>query len=130
MRDIHAKFGIPNSPQSSDIGQNSGRGISHFLIFGQSLINKNCHNSRTSNDIDMKLGQVTKLDKRNRARSINLTMMPCLQILTLLSFFQSMASLEQSRSQISDAWSVTFYLTKTENRTKKCPTQFSYYCFD
>ena len=26
----------------------------------------NCHNSRTSDDIDLKFGPVTKLDKRNK----------------------------------------------------------------
>ena len=41
--------------------------ISGFLV--KSLINKNGHNSRTSNDIVMKLGPATKLDKRNRATS-------------------------------------------------------------
>ena len=35
------------------------------MISGQSFINENCHNSTTSQDIDMKLGPVTKLDKRN-----------------------------------------------------------------
>ena len=40
-----------------------------FLISSQSLIKENCHNSKTSRDIDMKLGPVTKLDKRNRTRS-------------------------------------------------------------
>ena len=64
-RDILAKFGIPNSPQSPDIVQNSDGGISNFGISDQSLINKNCHNSRTSNHIDMKLGPLTKLNKRN-----------------------------------------------------------------
>ena len=44
-------------------------GISHFWISGQSLIKENCHNSRTNDDIDMKLGPVTKLDKRNKAMS-------------------------------------------------------------
>ena len=63
INDICAKFGIPNLPQSSDIGKNSDRGISDFQISGQSLIKVNCHNSRTSDDIDMKLGPVTKLDK-------------------------------------------------------------------
>ena len=38
--------------------------ISGFL--GQSLMKENCHNSRTSDDIDMKLGPVTKFDKRNK----------------------------------------------------------------
>ena len=47
-------MGNPNSPQSPDIEQNSDRGISDFRISGQSLIKKNCHNSRTSNDIDTK----------------------------------------------------------------------------
>ena len=56
-------------PQSPDIGQNSDRGISDFQISGQSLIKENCHNSRTSDDIDMKLGPVTKLDKRNKTTS-------------------------------------------------------------
>ena len=68
-RDILAKFGIPNSPQSSDIVQNSDGGISNFGISDQSLINKNCHNSRTSNHIDMKLGPLTKLNKRNTTTS-------------------------------------------------------------
>ena len=67
-RDVHAKFGIIYSPQSPDIGQNSDGGISDFWISGQSLIKRNWHNSRTSDDIDMKLGQVTKLDKRNKTR--------------------------------------------------------------
>ena len=53
----------------SDIGQNSYVGISNLLIFGQSLIKENFHNSRTSDDIEMKLGVVTKLDKRNKATS-------------------------------------------------------------
>ena len=52
--------------KSQDIGQNSDGGISDFWIFGQPFINKNCHNSRTSHDIDMKLGPVTKPDKINR----------------------------------------------------------------
>ena len=40
-------------------------GVSDFWISGQSFIKENCHNSRTSNAIDMKLGSVTKLDKKN-----------------------------------------------------------------
>ena len=35
IRDIHAKFGIPNSHQSPNIGQNSDRGISGFWISDQ-----------------------------------------------------------------------------------------------
>ena len=39
---------------------------SDLRILGQSLIKGNCHNYRTSDDIDMKLRSVTKLDKRNK----------------------------------------------------------------
>ena len=76
IRDIGAKFGIPNSPQSSDIGQNSDVSLSYFRISGQSLIKENCHNSRTSSNIDMKYGPITKRDKRNKA-SKDLTMTLC-----------------------------------------------------
>ena len=57
MRDIHVKFDIPNLPQSLDVGQNSEGDKSDFQISGQSLIKDDCHNSRTSNDIDMNLDQ-------------------------------------------------------------------------
>ena len=40
--------------------ETSDGGVSDFLISDQSLIHENCHNSRTRNGIDMKLGQVTK----------------------------------------------------------------------
>ena len=59
--------------QSLDIGQNSDGGISKFQISGQSLIKENYYNSRTSDYFDMKLGPVTKLDKRNKATSKNKT---------------------------------------------------------
>ena len=67
IKNTRAKFAILNFPQSSDIGKNSDRDIFNFWISGQSFINKNCHNSRTSHDIDMKFRPVTKLDKRNKA---------------------------------------------------------------
>ena len=43
--------------------------MSNFWIFGQFLVKKTCHNSRTSDDIDMKLVPVTKIDKRNKTTS-------------------------------------------------------------
>ena len=54
--------------------------------------------------------------------------------MTSLSFFRFMVNLGQSGSRIPDAESVklifsltvTFYLTKTENRTKKSLTQLSH----
>ena len=56
-------------PKSPDIGQNSDGGISNFRIFGQSLIKENGHNSWISDDIDMKLGAITKIDKREKTTS-------------------------------------------------------------
>ena len=75
-------FSISDLPQSPDIGQNSDWGISDFRISGQSL-KRNCHSSRTSGDIDMKLGTVTKIDTRSKALSQKrLTMMSYRKIVT------------------------------------------------
>ena len=51
------------------MGQNSDGGISDFWISGQSFIKKNCHKSRISHDIDIKIGPVTRLDKGNTTLS-------------------------------------------------------------
>ena len=69
MRDIHAKFGISNLPQSLDIRQNSDGGNSDFRISGQSLTNKNCQKSGTSKDTGIILEPVSQLNKRNTAMS-------------------------------------------------------------
>ena len=80
--------------------------------FGRTTVSyhKNCRNSRTSNDIDMKHGLVTKIYKKSTATLKNLA--SCWQNVTSLSFFQFMAHLEQSGSPIPDMWSVklTFLL--------------------
>ena len=86
----------------------------------------------------MKLEPVNKLDKSSETTSKKLTMRSCRQIVTPFSFSQLMANLEQSGSCIPSAQSVklifslilTFCLAKTENRTKKCQTQLSHYCFE
>ena len=86
----------------------------------------------------MKLGPVTKINKRNTARSKKLTLTPCRQIAMSLSFFQFMTSLEQSGSLILNAvfvkltfsLTVNFYISKNENNTRKSLTQLSYYYFE
>ena len=124
-------------PQSPNIGQNSHGDISDFWIFGQSLKKENCHNSRISNNIDIKLISLTKLDKGNMTTSKfdnGVISVNC----DVNSVFQFMDNLEQFGSRIPDAWSikltysliVSFCLTKPENRTKKSLKQFSKYCFD
>ena len=47
----------------------------------------NCHNSRSSDDIGMKLGPATKLDKRNKTTSKEIDDDFILKIVTSLSFF-------------------------------------------
>ena len=85
-----------------------------------------CSNSRTSDGIDMKLGSVTKLKKKKiKQRQQNLTMTSCQKIVTSLLFIGFMTNLEQSGRQIPDVvcemyifLKATFYLEKTDNRTK------------
>ena len=61
---------MPNVPQPPDIWWNSDNSMSDFWISGQSLVKENCCKSRTSNDTDMKLGPVTKIDMRNNVKKI------------------------------------------------------------
>ena len=119
--------------KSPDIGQNSDGGISDFQISGQPFIEENCHNSRTSNDIDVKLGPVTKLEKKNTAISKKSDDSVLSEFMTSLSLFGFIANLKQFRSRRPDVLSVnltfsltvTFCLTKSENRTKESLTQLS-----
>ena len=73
------------------------------------------------------LDQYLNLTNEIRRDQKNLMMTLCQKVVVSLIFFQFMANLEQSWGQIPDAWSVklpflltvTFYLKKSENRTKK-----------
>ena len=87
IRNFFAKFGIPRLPWSIDIEQNSDGCIFDFRISGQSLVKRNCHNSRTSDNIHIKFEPVTKLDKKNKTTTQKLKMRSCQKIVTALSFF-------------------------------------------
>ena len=99
------------------------------MDFWQIPHKRKVHNSRIRDDINMKLGSVTKFDKKNKTKSKKKKKkkMKNKNIVTLMSFFQFMVNLEQCRSRITGVWSVkfmfslivTFYFTKPENRTKK-----------
>ena len=56
-------------PSLQILGKTQKGIISDFRMFGQSLIKENCHNYRASDDIFMKLGPVTKLDKKSKTTS-------------------------------------------------------------
>ena len=103
IRDVRAKFGIPYLLQSPDIGQNSGGGISDFRISGQSFIKGDCHNFWTSDDISMKCGPETKLDKRNKTTSKKIDDDVMLENCNVVAIFQFATILEQSGSRIPDA---------------------------
>ena len=114
------------------------RGYFRFLDFWSIVYKRKLSNSRTSHDIDRKLGPVTKLDKKNTATSKKKsTMTSCQQIMTPLSFCQFIFNLQPSRSRIRVAWSITlaflsiiaFYLIELETRTKISLTQLLHYCF-
>ena len=113
-----AKFGIPNLSQSPDIGQNSDGGISDFQISGQSLMKENCHNSRNSDDIYMKLGSVTKIDKRNKTTSKSFDDDEMSENYDDIVVFRIFVQFGAVRRTDSGHRAVTFCLTKTENRTK------------
>ena len=89
----------------------------------------------------MELRPVTKLEKKKKITSKKIDVdvpTSCWKIVTSLSFFGFWANLEHSGDRIMDTESaevmfsvtVTFCLTKTENRTKKSQTQLSHYCFE
>ena len=135
---IDCQIWYPQLTQFSRYWAKPTRGYFWCSDSGQLLIDENFHDSRTSNNINMKLRPVTKLDKRNTLTLKTLMMRSCHQILTPLSTFKFMSNLEQSGSRIPDSWSVkltfslivSFYLTKAKRRTKKSLTQLSYHCFE
>ena len=125
-------------PQSPDIGKNSDVGISDFRISGQSLIKENCHNSKTSDDIDMKLGPVTKL-KRNKTNSKRFdadVMSENYDVIVIFQIFGQFGATRRPDSghRVCKSYVFSnrnlFFKNKTENRTKKSLTQLSHYCFE
>ena len=85
----------------------------------------------------MKLGPVTKLDKRNKTMSKKFDVTSCQNIVASLSFFGFLVNLEHFAGRIPNTesakvmFSVTlaFCFAKTGNRTKKSLTQLSHCCF-
>ena len=74
----------------------------------------------------MKLGAVTKVDRRNKITSKKLTMTSCQKIVRSLSFLGFLVNMEQSESRIPDTESakvmfsliVTFFLQKLKTELK------------
>ena len=91
-----------------------------------SFMKENYHKSRTSDDIDLKLGPVTKIDKRKKTFSKEIDDSAMSENYDVIYFFQIYGQFGAIRKPDSGRMSiklifssiVTFYLTKTENRTK------------
>ena len=82
----------------------------------------------------MNLGPVTKLNKRNKATSKKIddgVMSANYDVIVIFSDFRTIWSNPEARS-LKPTFSLiaTFYLTKTENRTKKSLIQSSHNCFE
>ena len=86
----------------------------------------------------MKLGPVTRPDKRNTATLKQIKDDIMSANCNVNVFPQFLANLQPSGSRTPDILSIklaflktiTFYLTKPEHKTKKSLTQHSYYCFE
>ena len=86
----------------------------------------------------MKLGSLTKLDKRNKTTSKKFDFDVMSENCDVIVIFFFWANLEQSVARNPDTESAkvkfsviaTFCLTKTEHRTKKSLTQLSRNCFE
>ena len=86
----------------------------------------------------MKLGLVTKLDKKNKTTSKTFdddVMSKNCDVIVIFRIFSQFGAVRRPVSGTVSAkvmFSViaAFCLTKTENRTKKSLTQLPYYCFE
>ena len=89
----------------------------------------------------MKFGPVTKVDKKNKATSKkkkkikNEVMLPNCYVIGIFPIYGQFGAIQKPNSgriasKTMFSLTVTLYLTKTENRTEKYQTKFSYYCFE
>ena len=80
----------------------------------------------------MKLGSVTKLNKKTRQLQKKKKKMSVnYDVNIIFPIYISFGAMRKSNSEIfTFSGTVTFYLTKTENRTKKSLTQLLCYCFE
>ena len=117
------------------MGKISDEGISNFWISGQSLIKGN---SRTSDGIDMKLGSVTKLDKRNKTISKKFDHNVMSQNCDVIVIFPIYCQFEGIQNPDSGCLVCKTYIFINSNllsfqnlkQNKKSLTLLSHYCFE
>ena len=128
---------LTNIPSLLILGKTQTEGASDFRIYVQSLIKENCRNFRTSDAINMKLGQITKLDKRNKKSSNDFggdvisANQDVIVIFPIYCQFGVIRKLDSAQSvKLTYSIIVAFYLAKTGNRTKKSLTQLLHYSLE
>ena len=106
-----------------------------FQISGQYLIKENCHTLGTSNDIDTKLGSITKLQRRNTptSKKIEDDLMAVnydfIAIFAIRGQYRPIRKLDSSRQ----AYNTYIFInsnpisTKTQTRTRETLTQLYYF---
>ena len=85
----------------------------------------------------MKLGPVTKLDKRNKTtlkKKLGDDLANC-DVIVIFSIYDQFGAIPKPDSECIVCKTYIFinsnlYLTKTENRTKKSLTHLTHYCFE
>ena len=86
----------------------------------------------------MKLGPVTKLDKKNKTTSkkfddeVMSANWDVIVIFPIYGQFEAIRKPDSGRIACKTYIFIrnNFYLTKNENKTKNCQTQLSHYCFE
>ena len=76
----------------------------------------------------MKIGLVTKLDKRNKTMSKKLSNNVMSKNCDLITIFPIFGQFGEIRKP--DSGRIVVKLTKTENKTKRFLTQLLHYCFE
>ena len=120
-------------PSLQILGKTETGVFSIFRFLANPLYPKNvitCHN-RTCHDIDMKLGPAIKVDKRSNGdvkKFNDYVISENCDVILLFPIYGQFAAIWKPNLHFS--LTITFYLTKTENKTKKSVTQLSYYCFE
>ena len=113
------------------------QGYFRFPDFWSIPYKKNCHNSRTSDDIEMKLGSVNKLDKRNKTISKKFyfdIMSSKFDFIVIFSIYGQFGAIPKPDSGRIICKSYIFinsnFLSyKNENRIKKSLIELSQYYF-
>ena len=105
-------------------------------ISSQSLIRENCHNSRTSNETNMKFESITKLHKRIKTTSKKIdddVVSTNNDAKVIFLIYDQFGAISKADFRCNICKTYIFNndnLSSYKNRTKKSLTHLSHYCFE